>query len=174
MPFLLCLPRLARDYMLSSCETKSRFFLPLCFFVSFVVCLLLAGCAGEPKHPTWTNATGAEQNERLMWQAIQGEDWVNVERHLSPTFIGVAPNGRMFDRAGWVELWQGAEVQEFSLGEMQIQPEGPDMKATYILHVKASAKAPLPSSGLRVISIWQEVKSRWMLTAMSITAIQNQ
>jgi hypothetical protein len=135
---------------------------------------LVAGCAGEPKHATWTNATGAEQNERLMWHAIQGEDWGNVERHLSPTFIGVATNGRMFDRAGWVQLWHAAEVQEFSLGDMQIQPEGTDMKVTYILHVKASAKAPLPSSGLRVISIWQEVKSRWMLTAMSITAIQNQ
>ena len=148
----------------------------LCSFVSFVVGigLLIAGCAGEAKHPTWTNATGAEQNERLMWQAIQDEDWVNVERHLSPTFIGVATNGRMLDRTGWVELWQSAEVQEFSLGEMQIQPEGTDMKVTYILHVKASAKAPLPSSGLRVISIWQEIKSRWMLTAMSITAIQNQ
>ena len=144
--------------------------------VSLVIAigLLMAGCVGEPKHATWTNATGAEQNERLMWQAIQGEDWVNVERHLSPTFIGVAANGRMFDRTGWVELWQGAQVQEFSLGEMQIQPEGSDMKVTYVLHFKASAKAPLPSSGLRVISTWQEVKSRWMLTAMSMTPIQTQ
>jgi hypothetical protein len=148
----------------------------LCSFVSFVVCLsiLLSGCAGEPKHPTWKNATGAEQHERLMWQAIHDKDWVNVERHLSPTFVGVTPNGRMFDRAGWVEQWKGADVQEFSLGDMQIQPEGTDMKVTYIVHVKASAMVLLPSSGLRVISIWQEVKGRWMLTAMSITAIQNQ
>lgn len=134
----------------------------------------MVGCAGEQKQPTWTNATGAEQNERLMWQSIQNEEWVNVERHLSPTFVGVTTNGRLCDRAAWVELWQIAEVQEFSLGDMQIQPEGTDMKVTYILHVKASAKALLPSSGLRVISIWQEVKSRWMLTATSITAIQNQ
>lgn len=157
-------------------KAENRRLSSLCFFVSFVVGigLLTAGCAGEPKHATWTNATGAEQNERLMWQAIQDEDWVNLERHLSPTFVGVTTNGRMCDRAGWVELWQVAELQEFSLGDMQIQPEGTDMKVTYILHVKASAKALLPPSGLRVISIWQEVKSRWMLTAMSITAIQNQ
>lgn len=154
-------------------KAKNRRLSSLCSFVVGLG-LLIAGCAGEPKHITWTNATGAEQNERLMWQAIQGEDWVNVERHLSPTFIGVAANGRMFDRTGWVELWQGAEVQEFSLGEMQIQPEGTDMKVTYIFHVKGSAKAQLPSSGLRVISVWQEVKGRWMLTAMSLTAIQNQ
>jgi hypothetical protein len=147
----------------------------LCSFVFVVgLSILLVGCAGEPKHATWTNATGAEQNERLMWQSIQSKDWANVERHLSPTFIGVPPDGRMFDRAGWVEQWKGGDVQEFSLGDMQVQPEGTDMKVTYVLHVKASAKALLPSSGLRVISIWQEVKSRWILTAMSITAIQNQ
>jgi len=143
---------------------------------SFVVglCFLAAGCAGEPKHPTWKNATGAEQHERLMWQAIHDKDWTNVERHLSPTFTGVTADGRMFDRAGWLEQWRSSEMREFSLGEVQIQPEGTDMKVAYILQLRASARAQLPSSSLRVVSIWQEVKSRWMLTAMSITAIQNQ
>jgi len=157
-------------------KTENRRLIALCSFMSFVIAvgLLIAGCAGEPKHPTWKNATGAEQHERLMWKAMHDKDWINVERHLSPTFTGVTADGRMFDRGGWLELWQAAEVQEFSLGEMQIQPEGTDMKVIYIFHVKGSAKAQLPSSGLRVISIWQEVKSRWMLTAMSITAIQNQ
>jgi hypothetical protein len=143
---------------------------------SFVVglCFLAAGCAGEPKHPTWKNATGAEQHERLMWQAIHDKDWTNVERHLSPTFTGVTADGRMFDRAGWLEQWRSSEMREFSLGEVQIQPEGTDMKVAYILQLRASARTQLPSSSLRVVSIWQEVKSRWMLTAMSITAIQNQ
>ena len=159
--------------MLNFRETKFRFFLPSCFFVSFVVCFLLAGCAGAPKHPTWKNATGAEQTERLMWQAIQSKDWANVERHLSATFVGVTADGRMFDRAGWVEQWKSAEVREFSLGEVQVQPEGIDMKVTYILHIQTSAKA-LPSSGLRVVSIWQEVKRGWMLSAISMTPIQTQ
>lgn len=149
---------------------------PLWLLVAFVVGLsiLLAGCAGEPKHPTWTNATGVEQHERLMWQAIHDKDWANVERHLSPTFTGVTPDGRMFDRAGWVQEWQSAQVREFSLGEIEVRPEGVDMKVTYIFHVQASGIGPLPPSGLRVISIWQDVKSRWMLSAISITAIQSQ
>src|SRR5947209_9522346 len=86
-------------------------------FVSFVagIGLLIAGCAGEPKHPTWKNATGMEQHERLMWQAIQGNDWVNVERHLSPTFIGVTSDGQVFDRAGWLQHWKTAPIGEFSL-----------------------------------------------------------
>ena len=157
-------------------QVENRRLVSLCSFVSFVVGLglLIAGCAGEPKHPTWKNATGAEQHERLMWQSIQGKDWANVERHLSPTFVGVTADGRMFDRAGWVEQWKSAEERQFSLGELQIQPEGIDMKVTYILHIQASAKSMLPSSGLRVVSIWQDVKSRWMLSAISMTPIQAQ
>ena len=85
---------------------------------------LLVGCAGEPKHPTWSNATGAEQNERLMWQSIQKKDWLNVQSHLSPTFTGVMADGQMFDRAGWLQQWQGAQLGEFSLGEVEVHPEG--------------------------------------------------
>jgi hypothetical protein len=145
-------------------------------FVSFVVglCILSGGCAGEPKHPTWKNATGAEQHERLMWQSIQSKDWTNVERRLSPTFVGVMADGRMFDRAGWLQQWQSAQVQEFSLGEVQVHPEGSDMKVTYIFHVQASATVALPSSGFRVVSIWQDVKSRWLLSTISITPIRSQ
>ena len=107
-----------------------------------------------------------------MWKAIQGKDWVNVERHLSPTFVGVNAEGRMFDRAGWLELWKSAQVTEFSLGELQVQPEGPDMKVTYILSLPASGKSPAPA-GQRVVSVWQQLKTRWLLSTTAITPIQN-
>jgi hypothetical protein len=156
-------------------KAESRRLISLCSFVSFVVGLglLIAGCAGgEPKHPTWNNSTGAEQHERLMWKAIQEKDWANVERRLSPTFVGVNADGRMFDRAGWLELWKSGKVAEFSLGELQVQPEGPDMKVTYILHVPASGAATAPA-GQRVVSVWQQLKTRWLLSTTSITPIQN-
>lgn len=145
-------------------------------FVSFVISLgiLLSGCAGEPKHPTWKNATGAEQHERLMWQSIQGKDWANVERHLSPTFVGVTADGKLFDKAGWLQLWKSSEVRESSLGEVQVQPEGVDMKVTYVFHVQTRPEALMPSSGLRAVSIWQDVKGRWVLSAISMTPIQTQ
>jgi hypothetical protein len=37
-----------------------------------------------------------------------------------------------------------------------------------------SAKATLTSSGLRVVSVWQDVSGRWMLSAISMTPIQAQ
>jgi Domain of unknown function (DUF4440) len=142
-------------------------------FVCFVVglCFLAAGCAGTPKHPTWANATGAEQHERLMWQAIRDKDWANVESHLSPTFIGVNTDGQMFDRDGWLQHWKSAQAIEFSLGELQVQPEGHDMKVTYIFHIQTGGSSSAPAGGLRVVSVWQEIKARWVLTATSITPI---
>ena len=143
------------------------------FILTLMLLALLSGCAGEPKHPTWKNATGAEQNERLMWQSIQRKDWINVESHLSPTFTGVTAEGQMFDRAGWLQHWQSVQVREFSLGEMEVRPEGADMKVTYIFHIQASISGATPPEGFRVMSVWQDIKSRWMLSAISITAIQS-
>ena len=143
------------------------------FLITLMAFAVITGCAGgEPKHPTWNNATGAEQHERLLWKAIQDKDWANVERRLSPTFVGVNAEGRMFDRAGWLELWKNAQVAEFSLGELQVQPEGPDMKVTYVLHLPATGTGSAPA-GQRVVSVWQQLKTRWLLAAASITPIQN-
>ena len=159
-------------------KAKSRYLRvhSLYSFVSFVVglCSLAAGCAGTHQHPAWNNATGGEQHEQLMWQAIHDKDWPNVERHLSPTFVGVNAEGQMLDRAGWLAYWKSMQSVEFSLGDLAVQPEGADMKVTCIVHLQGSAgNASGTAGGLRVISIWQQVKTRWVLTATSITPIQN-
>src|SRR5512137_2388697 len=100
----------------------------LCSFLSTVVMALsLAGCAGgEPKHPTWKNATGAEQYERLMWQAVRDKDWKEVEYRLAPTFVGVNAKGQVLDRAGWVQYWKAGQMKGFSFGEVSVQPNGAD------------------------------------------------
>jgi hypothetical protein len=138
-----------------------------------VIGLLLAvlvGCAGEPKHPTWNSATGAEQHEKLMWQAIHDQDWPNIDRHLAPTFTGVNAAGRAFDRAGWLEYWKNTHLGEYSLGDVAVQPDGTDMVVTYVLNMGPEAPAK-PDSGLRVVSVWQEIKGRWTLIATSTTPI---
>jgi uncharacterized protein DUF4440 len=137
-----------------------------------VLGLLLGGCAGPPRHATWNNATGGEQYERLMWKAIREKDWDNVERHLSPTFIGVNPEGQMLDRSGWIVYWKSAQPVEFSQGELVVQPEGADMKVSSIVQLQSGGQASA-GSGLRVVSIWQPIKNRWALTAISLTPIQN-
>ena len=149
--------------------------IPLCASVSSVVILAIiglsvAGCTigKEPKHPNWKNATGAEQYERLMWQSIRKKDWRDVEYRLAPTFVGVTPQGRALDRDGWVAYWKDAQIEDFSIGEVSVQPAGSDMVVTFVLRlVGTAAGRPFPQAGVRVISVWQQVKSGWILTATS-------
>ena len=140
-------------------------------WIGFSLFLLAIGCsAGVPKHTTWSNATGAEQYERLMWNAIRDQDWNAVQHRLAPMFVGVNPAGRAMDRAAWVEYWQGAHIADFSLGEFTVQPAGADMVVTYVLHLTSTGGAQLPPV-LRVVSVWQGIKTEWILTATSATPI---
>jgi hypothetical protein len=137
--------------------------------VSFVVAILfLSGCTigREPKHPTWTTATGAEQYERLMWRAIRDKDWDGVDYHLAPTFVGVSPTGQSLDRAAWIQYWKASPVKEFALAEVAVQPNGVDMTVSYVMHLDNGHH-----SGLRVLSVWQQVKKGWILTATSMTPL---
>jgi ketosteroid isomerase-like protein len=153
---------------------KPRSLISLCSFVSFLVMVFsLPGCTGgEPKHPTWKNATGAEQYERLMWKAIRDKDWKEVEYHLAPAFVGVNAAGQALDRAGWLEYWKTSKIKEFSLGEISVQPGGPDMVVTYVLHLDGAPAEHSNNAGpLRVVSVWQQVKAGWTLTATSVTPV---
>ena len=141
--------------------------------ITVVLISFLAGCAGAPKHPTWKNLTGAEQTERLMWKAIQEKDWANFEGHLSGTFIGVNSSGQLFDRDGWLQLWKSAAIKEYSLSELEVHPEGPDMKVTYIVQLQGDEVPAGQSAGLRVVSVWQQLKKGWILSATSMTPVQN-
>jgi hypothetical protein len=137
--------------------------------VLFVVCWLgaLLGCGGPPKHPTWKNATGAEQHERLMWKALRDKDWKEVEYRLASTFVGVIATGQVLDRTGWIDHWKAAQIKEFSMGEMSVQPNGPDMTVTYTLHLAGAA-----NPDLQVVSVWQQAKNGWMLISTSNTPIK--
>ncbi len=142
-----------------------------CAFVSFVVgmSVLISSCGGPPKHPTWNNATGAEQYERLMWQSLKSGDWKNVEYHLAPTFVGVDQAGQSYDRAGWLERWKQNRFVEYSLAEVNVFPQGQDMVVSYVLHLSGGKDSQ--NAGLRVVAVWQQVKKGWILTTTSMTPI---
>jgi len=146
---------------------------PLCSFVSSVVVVLsLPGCyGGEPKHPSWKNATGGEQYERLMWQSIRDKDWSSFHSHLAPGFTGVTTSGQMLDRDGWESHWKNAAPKEFTMAEATVQSNGGDMVVIYVLHLSAGSGAS-SEAGCRVVSVWQEVKGGWILIASSHTPVQ--
>ena len=131
---------------------------------------LLAGCAGSPKHPTWKNATGSEQYERLMWQAMKSQQWKDVASHLAPMFVGVGADGRKYDREGWMAYWKSAHPDDYSLGEVMVDPAGNNMVVSYVLVI--NQQPAIPSQPLRVLSVWQQVKSGWIMTATSLTPVR--
>jgi len=133
---------------------------------------ILTGCWKEPKKSDWKNAPGAEQYERLLWQAIHEKNWNEVEHHLAATFVGVSASGQKFDRRGWVEYWKGLQITDFSMGELTVEPNGPDMVVTYDLHLTRATGAAIPDGGVRMVSVWQQVKNGWVLTAESATPIR--
>lgn len=133
--------------------------------------LLYTGCAGSPKHPTWSNATGAEQYERMMWKAVERQDWKEMDRHLAPIFTGVNGSGQLFDHAGWIEYWKSHPIRQASLGEVSVQPAGDDMVVTYVLGL-LDASEQSPAFPLRTVSVWKDVKGRWILTTISCTPVR--
>ncbi len=144
-------------------------------FISIVIgVLVLSGCNAwnAPQHPTWTQATAPEHFERLMWKAIHDKDWREVDRHLAPVFVGSGPRGETLDHSSWIDYWKKAEIKDFSMGEFITQPDGTDMVATYVLHLSgAETNQGISAKGLRIVSVWQELKAGWVLTSQSATPI---
>jgi Domain of unknown function (DUF4440) len=138
------------------------------FAISTLLLALTVGCWKEPSKFNWKSAPGAEQHERLMWQAIREKSWDEVEHHLAPSFVGVSANGQKFDRAGWVEYCKGLQIADLSLGELTVEPNGPDMVVTYDLQLSTTT----PGNAFRVISVWQQLKGGWVLISQSATPIK--
>lgn len=141
--------------------------------ISLLLCSILTGCWKQPSKYNWGNAPGAEQHERLMWQAIHDKDWSGVESHLAPVFVGVDAHGRNYDHAGWLALWKSVQLRDFSLGEVTVEPEGMDMVVTYEMRLNGEESGqPLPDVPIRVVSVWQQLKKSWVLISQSSTPVR--
>ena len=135
-----------------------------CFSMASTGCTLWK----DPGKPNWNNSPAAEHHERSIWQAIREKNWKEVEHHLAPMFVGVDTEGKKFDREAWVAHWKNVQIRDLSIGEISVQPNGADMVITYELRLDADS---LTGKTFRVVSVWQEVKKGWILTAQSLTPV---
>src|SRR5437016_217949 len=100
---------------------------------------LTSGCTIWPAKPAaWSNATGAEQFERLWWQDVKDKNWSEVEQRLSGTYTAQI-DGKTLDRAQMLARLKQMEISEFSLGDVSIQPSGDAAVITYFLDVRGSS-----------------------------------
>lgn len=134
-----------------------------------VLALGLTGCTmWEQKSTTaWSNATGAEQFERLFWQEIKAGNWTEVERRLSPTFVEVTASG-VRDRAQALERLKALPLAGYSLGDVEVRPSGNDMVVAYTITLRASSGG---ETTLRMMTIWQQVKGGWIAIAHSEASV---
>lgn len=127
----------------------------------------------KPKVTAWSNATGAEQFERLMWQEIKAGNLTEVEKRLASTFIVVSPSG-VRDRAAEMDLLRRFALKEYSLGELEVRPNGNDMVVTYMLTLEGTLDGqPVPSGPFRVMTVWQQVGENWIAIAQSYAPAQS-
>ena len=132
-----------------------------------LMCVALAetACWNPPKVSSWTNATGAEQFERLLWQEIKAKNWSAVEPRLASTYVAQT-SGAWRDRAESMEHFKALDISDFSLGEVEVRPAGADMVVTYKMNLRGSYQGkPLELKDVRMMTVWQQVKGGWVAVA---------
>jgi hypothetical protein len=115
----------------------------------------------------WAGATGGEQLERQFWKDVADQHWSGLQRHLASKFTLTTPEG-FFGADQALEHWKQLELQDYSLGNFKVEPNGADVVVSYTLTLRGTrAGQPMSSAPTYVMSVWQEVGPRWLLIARS-------
>jgi hypothetical protein len=125
--------------------------------------VVMSGCRGWKSQPTaWSNATGAEQFERLWWADVKAKRWKEVGYRIAATYVEVTPNG-VRDREQALTHLQQLDLQEFSLGDVNVRPNGNDLVITYTISMRGTlAGKPLLLERMPMMTVWQRQKSGWI------------
>lgn len=137
--------------------------------VVFAACVLfmLSGCTAwsPPKKSSWQNATGIEQFERLWWSAAKEKDWTEVERHLASSYVVISPGGT-FDRDAALAQIKQTDIDDFSIGDVSIQPSGDTTVITYTMTMRGRHNGqPFQFNGDHMMTVWQQQKRGWVEVA---------
>jgi hypothetical protein len=130
--------------------------------LAFVAALaLLGGCTvyGVKNPPTLKNTTSAEQYERILWANVRDQKWPQIVALLAPNVV-YAVSGKVLGRAEIVPYLQAQKIRDFSIVDMVIKPNGPDMTLSYTIQFSSPGGA---TQSFLAVSVWQQVGSNWTL-----------
>jgi hypothetical protein len=144
-------------------HTHSIAFLMTLLVTSFSISLFGQTIWKEPKNANWKNATGAEQYTQLLWQAVRKKDWLAVESHIASNFVYMDGSGTK-DKQQYVDYLKRLELSEHTLSDANVTASGVDSIVTYTLTLKPATGE---TESLRVMSVWQQQKSGWVLIAIA-------
>lgn len=134
------------------------------------VCLTLIGtlACSMWKNPGkgWNGATAGEELEKLFWNDLKTRNFTELEAHISSTVIATTSAGT-FDKAAWLQHLKEAQLEDFSLGDVEVKSNGADMIVTYIINLKGTSHGqPLPARE-RMLTVWQPVGKSFLIVAHS-------
>jgi hypothetical protein len=132
---------------------------------------MLTSCSVWPerKPQKWTDVTGGESLERAFWNDLKAKNWKDLEPHIASNYVLVTPDGT-FDHAEAIERWKQLDIQEFSLGDFNIQLSGNAYIVSYAVTVRGTlAGKPVPVTPIRAMSVWQQYARYWLTLAHSAT-----
>lgn len=115
----------------------------------------------------WTDVTGGESLERNFWREVKDRNWTELERHLAGNFVSASPRGTR-DRAATLDYLKQLQLDEYSLGDFQVELNGQALVVNYSLTVKGTMEGrALPTAPIRMMSVWQQQKAGWTAIAHS-------
>jgi Domain of unknown function (DUF4440) len=144
-------------------------------FAVLVIAVLLLGTTsctmwGEKKTNSWKTVTAGEELTRLYWQEVKQKNWTELSNHMSATLVGLNSGGTL-DRESMMSHVRKMEITDFQIGEVQTQSSGEHLLVTYKLAVNGTSEGrPLPQT-MRFMSVWQLVKSGWVLVAQTAVPV---
>ena len=101
---------------------------------------------------------------------MKQKNWTELSNHTSATVVGLTSQGTL-DRNNMMAHIKKMDISDFQIGEVQTQPSGEHLVVTYTLAVNGTIDGkPLPRT-LRFMSVWQMVKSGWILVAQSAVPV---
>jgi len=128
----------------------------------------------EKKNPGWGEATGGEQFERLFWREIKDGDFKELERRMAVNFVLLTPEGPL-DRSATLEELQKLKLNDYSLGEFKVTPNRETMTVTYAATLLGTyAGRPLPSTPVRMMTVWQDTGKGWIAIAHAYSSTGQQ
>jgi hypothetical protein len=140
-------------------------------FLCLVAGAAILSCAGcgswKPRPTAWSNATGAEQFERLWWGDIKEKDWNELGRRMAATYVSINADG-IKDREQTLAHLKLLEIEEFAIGDVDVRPNGNDLVVTYTMTLRGTlAGMPLVLERAPMMTVWQQQKSGWIAIAHS-------
>ena len=144
---------------------RAAFMAVFCASLSFTACTLWP--EQRPNTSNWAQSTGGEALERNFWKEVKAKNWTELERHIAANFTAINPKG-MNDRPGALERLKTFEVDDYSFGDVDTQMNGNTFVVTYTLVLKGTRNGqPLSAEPRRMMSVWQQQTTGWVLIAHS-------